>query len=516
MSIATHLPGAADTIVVGGGTAGSVVAGRLAAGSSASTLLLEAGPDYGPSDSGRWPGDLLDARSFASSHDWGYTGEFAGRLIQFSRARVIGGCSSHNSGAVVFGSRLDYDGWSAAGNPGWSARELAPLFDLAWERLRVRRVGLGELTPFQRACRDAIVANGIPAVDDFNNLDENAGVAPFPVNIEGTKRVNCAFAYIDPVRDRLVVAGDALVERVLVRGGRAVGVAVRDGPRLVEISASRVVLSAGAFGSPAILLRSGVGPAEELTAIGVNPTLDLPGVGRNLHDQPCVELWYEGSAELAAMMERHQAETGWRPNEQVIAKFASADCRQGFDMHIYPVGGYRQDASTWFWFLGAACLAPLSRGSVRLTGSDAGDKLLIDHRYLSDPGGHDRARLAEGVERVREIADAPELRRLLRRETRPGPGVTGRQAIERFIDHAAADYYHPAGSCKMGPASDPDAVVDADGRVHGIAGLYVADGSIMPAVTSGNTNMPIAVIGERIARSLLGLALRSPAQPLSA
>jgi choline dehydrogenase len=510
VGIATRLPGAVDTIVVGGGTAGSVVAGRLAAGSPESTLLLEAGPDYGPSDSGRWPRDLLDASSFRSSHDWGYTGEFAGRLIQFSRARVIGGCSSHNSAAVVFGSRLDYDGWSAAGNLGWSARELTPLFDSASERLRVRRVGLDELTPFQRGSRDAIVASGIPAVEDFNNLDENVGVAPFPVNIDGRTRVNCAFAYIDPVRDRLVVAGDALVERVLVRDGRAVGVAVRDGLRLVEISASRVVLSAGAYGSPAILLRSGIGPADELTAIGVNPTLDLPGVGRNLHDQPCVELSYEGSVELVAMMERHQAETGWRPNEQVIAKFPSADCRQGFDMHIYPVGGYYSQDASWFWSLGAACLQPLSRGSVRLTGPDPTDKLLIDHRFLCDASGRDRSRLAEGVERVREIADAPELRRLLGRETRPGPTVTGRPAIERFIDHAAVDYYQPAGSCKMGPARDPDAVVDADGRVHGIAGLYVADASIMPAVTSGNTNMPIAVIGEKIARSLLGLALPSP------
>ena len=122
----------------------------------------------------------------------------------------------------------------------------------------------------------------------------------------------------------------------------------------------------------------------------------------------------------------------------------------GFDLHIYPVGGYSKDASAWFWFLGAACLRPLSRGSVRLTGPGSGDRLLIDHRYLSDPGGRDRARLAEGVERVREVAAAPELRRLLGRETRPGPAVSGRQAIERFIDHAAVHYYHPAGSCKMG------------------------------------------------------------------
>jgi choline dehydrogenase len=507
VSVATRFPTAVDTIVVGAGTAGAAVAGRLAAGGSGRTLLLEAGPDYGPADSGRWPRDLLDATSVAQwSHDWGYTGKFGGQVIHFNRARVVGGCSSHNAGEVVFGSRFDYDGWAAAGNPGWSARELAPLFDSAWKQLRVRRVGLDELTPFQRACRDAIAANGIPAVEDFNDLGQDVGVAPVPVSIDGGVRVNSAFGYVDPVRDRLIVAGDAPVERVVIRGGRAVGVAVRDGQRLAEIGSSRVVLSGGAYGSPAILLRSGAGPASELAAIGVKPALDLPGVGRNLHDQPCVEVWYEGSGGLIERMERHRAETGWQPVEQVIAKFPSAGCRQGFDLHIYPVGGYRKDASAWCWFLGAACLAPLSRGSVRLTGPGLDDKLVIDHRYLSDPGGYDRARLAEGVERVREVAREPELRRLLGRETRPGPEVSGRPAIERFLDHAAVHYYHPAGSCKMGPASDPDAVVDSGGRVHGIEGLYVADASLMPAVISGNTNMPTAVIGERIARSLLGSA----------
>ena len=139
--ITTRFPAAVDTIVIGAGTAGAAVVGRLAAGSSERMLLLEAGPDYGPADSGRWPRDLLDATSVAWSHDWGYTGEFGGQVIHFSRARVVGGCSSHNAGAVVFGSRFDYDGWAAAGNLGWSARELLPLFASAWKTAagKVRR-----------------------------------------------------------------------------------------------------------------------------------------------------------------------------------------------------------------------------------------------------------------------------------------------------------------------------------------------------------------------------------------
>jgi choline dehydrogenase-like flavoprotein len=191
MGVTGRLPAAADTVVVGAGTAGAVVAGRLAAARSGRTLLLEAGPDYGSAGSGRWPDDLLDATSVAKwSHDWGYTGEYAGQVIRFHRARVIGGCSSHNAGEVVFGSRLDYDGWAAAGNPRWSAAELAPLFAAAWQQLRVRPVGLDELTPFQRACRDAIVAAGIPAVADFNDLSQDTGVAPVPVSVDGGTRIN--------------------------------------------------------------------------------------------------------------------------------------------------------------------------------------------------------------------------------------------------------------------------------------------------------------------------------------
>ena len=287
---ARRFPVAVDTIVIGAGTAGR-------------RWWRAAWPRVAPSArccwrpgrrragrSGRWPRDLLDAASSPLwSHDSGYTGEFGGQVIHFNRARLVGGCSAHNACAVVFGSRFDYDGWAAAGNPGWSARELAPLFAAAWKQLRVRRVGLDELTPFQRICRDAIAANGIPAVEDFNDLDQNAGLAPFPVNIDGATRVNSAFGYVDPVRDRLIVAGDAPVERVLIRGGRVAPAwpcARAGGWRK---SVRRGSCSAPApTGAPRSCSVSGIGPAGELLAIGVKPTLDLPGVGRNLHDQPCV------------------------------------------------------------------------------------------------------------------------------------------------------------------------------------------------------------------------------------
>lgn len=293
----------ADTVVVGSGSAGAVVAGIMAERSDLDVTLLEAGPDYGPKNSGRWPGDLLDAATMAmASHDWGYTGVVRGKTVSFNRAKVMGGCSAHNAGAAVLGSRLDYDQWAAAGNPGWSTEDLIPVIKSVWERVRVRAVGIEELTPFQALCMEALAANGIPAVDDFNNLDETVGAAPFPINIatDGT-RISTPFAYVDPVRDQpnLRVVGDALVERLIIEGQRVVGVVVRAEGTEYEIRSRRVVLSGGAYGSPAILLRSGIGPADHLRAAGVEVRHELPGVGENLHDQPSFEVDYGGQRSFA-------------------------------------------------------------------------------------------------------------------------------------------------------------------------------------------------------------------------
>jgi choline dehydrogenase len=506
MSAARPLPAEAEVIVAGGGTAGTVVAGLLAESTDAGVVLLEAGPDYGPADSGRWPADLRDAATLAMvSHDWGYVGEIHGRMVAFNRAKVIGGCSSHNGGAAVKGSRLDYDGWAEAGNPGWATDDVLPLFDSAWRRMRVRPVGLDDLTPFQAACTDASATIGIPIVADFNDLDEDLGVAPFPINIDPEgRRINTAFAYLDPVRDRanLTVVGDARVERLTLGGSSVEGVVVRTEAGEAEIRTPRVVLSAGAYGSPAILLRSGIGDPRHLADAEVEPRHELPGVGENLHDQPTVEVDYTGSEELRRLMTdfaRHR----WRPDEQVIAKYPSEECRQGFDMHIFPMGGTNPlDRNSWRWTLGAACLSPASRGHVRLTGPTADDPLAIDHRFLSDPERRDLTRLVEAVGRIREMAADPGLGPLLGDEVFPGPEAADPDALASTVASASVHYWHPVGSCKMGRADDAGAVVDARGAVHGLDGLFVADASVMPTVISGNTMMPTVVIGEKVARGL--------------
>jgi choline dehydrogenase-like flavoprotein len=501
----TQIPEAADVIVVGGGTAGAIVAGAIAERSDASVVLVEAGPDYGPADSGRWPQDLLDAATLAmASHDWDLHGNVNGRRVDFNRAKVIGGCSSHNGGAAVRGSRVDYDRWAAAGNPGWTTEELLPLFASAFERFRVRPVTIDDLTPFQRACADGLAAAGIPIVDDFDDIDEPLGTAPFAINIEPDgRRINSAFAYLDPVREKgnLTILGDAEVERVLLDGPRAVGVVFRADGEEVTMRGERIVLSGGAYESPAVLQRSGIGDAEQLRGAGIEVAHELPGVGENLHDQPTFEVDYTGSDELLRVMTEY-AEDRWRPDEQVIAKFPSSECTEGWDLHIYPLGGRDPlRPGAWRWTIAAAVLTPLSRGNVVVNGSAAADGVSIDHRFLSDPGGSDLRRLVEAVVRIREAASEPRLAALLGEELRPGRGLDGVDGLTEAVASSVVHYWHPAGSCKMGPAHDPLAVVDADGRVHGLEGLFVADASIMPSVMSGNTNMPTAVIGERMGRA---------------
>jgi choline dehydrogenase len=499
------LPTASDAVVVGGGTAGSVVAGRLAEAGMRVTVL-EAGPDYGPPDSGRWPEDLLRvSASLPVGHDWGYAGHGAGgQDLIFERARVVGGCSAHNGCGLSVGWRGDYDGWAATGSTGWSGEELAPLFARAAERMRVQRFGEGQVQPFLRAYLDAAVAAGIPETDDLGDLDGEVGCGTELMNVVDGIRWNSAFAYLDPVRGRpeLKVVGDALVDRVLIEGDRAIGVRAIVAGDVREYRADFVVLSAGAYGSPEVLLRSGIGPADEVRLSGVEARIDLPGVGENLHDQPAIELKFGGTGRLVEEATAFGRALGWLPEEQVMVKLASPVCAGPYDLHVYP--WMERDAalpSGWLCVIAVALLTPASRGRLRLRSDDPHVRAEIDHRFLSE--GSDARALQPGLRWALEAARCEPLGAYLGERLQwPSDDADDASLID-WIRAQHAHYWHPAGTCRMGPDGDPSTVVDGHGRVLGVQGLHVADASIFPQIPRSTPTLPVVVAGERIADCIL-------------
>ena len=489
---------ACDVLVVGGGSGGCVVAGRLADESDAQVTLVEAGPDYGSRASGRWPADLLDGGALVTTHEWGYdSGPLAGREpIAFQRARVIGGCSSHNGCVVAVGCPDDYDRWALlTGDGRWSSASVRPALARALARMRVRRYGEDEVGPFHRACLDAATALGVPRADDLDDLDGGVGFGIEPVNIEAGVRFNASFAYLDPARDRgnLTILDRAICDR-LRQAGNGVEVTVRRDGEEVRIEADRVVLAAGAYGSPAILQRSGVGDPALLRSAGIESQVDLPGVGRNLHDHPLAEVEFAGSERLRSLL-AESAAVRFTPEEQTLAKLRSSRASGPYDLHVFPVAAQQHSLLAGRVALAVSALEPRSRGSLHIRGADPEAAPRIDHGYLSDEGGADLAVLEEGIGWARDLAAVEPLRELIGREITP--------SVDRGVSEYHAHYFHPVGTCAMGAQGDPDTVCDGAGRVQGLTGVYVADCSLMPVIPRANTNVPAVVVGERIADVLL-------------
>jgi choline dehydrogenase len=506
-----ELPRAAGTVVVGAGPAGCVLTARLAEAGE-DVLLLEAGSDYGPPDSGRWPARLLDPTLMPVEEvSWEYTSacELGTPRMALQRARVIGGCSSHNGCAAVWGHRSDYDTW-AIDNPGWSAADVEPLFQEVDARLLVHVPAREELTPFHHRVLDAADDASYPFIPDLRSLEPEHGFAIGPVNIDAVTRVrwNAAFAYLDPIRNlpNLRIAGDTLVDRVTVDGTRVNGLDVVGPAGATHIAAQRVILAGGAYGSPLILLRSGVGPAYELRALGITPYLDLPGVGRNLHDHPAIGAHYQARPETIANLEAFVAAGGLPREEGTIGLARSHRCQGPYDLHLYPIASRPFGDKGWRFHISAAVMSPQSRGTIRLNPdapTDPEAPPVIDTRYFSDPDDYDLDALADGLQLCRDLGAQPVMTALLESELKPGPSVNSHEEVRNWIRSNATHDYHPAGSCRMGPASDPAAVVDASGRVHGLEGLLVVDAAIMPFVTLANTNLPTFVGAEKIARDLV-------------
>ena len=477
----------ADIVVIGGGSAGAALAGR-AVESGREVVLVEAGPDYGPFGDPRWPADLVDARALALSHDWGYR---EGRWT-FERARVIGGCSSHNGAIAAVGHRSDYDAW---GLPGWSGNDVEPIFARVVERMRVRAYERSEAVPFHEHCLVAAEALGWTMASDLCDLDANDSFGLETVNVVGTTRWNTAFAYLDPVRASalLRIVDQTTVDRFETTPNGVRVLATRQGESL-ELVAGTLVLAAGVYGTPAILQRSGIGDATRLRSVGVASVADLPGVGANLHDHPMVGTDRVIGSELQGYLDEAAA-AGFLPEEQTLGKALSTFAGDGlFDLHLFPVCWSTQTSILQGRVaVEVACVTPKSRGRCDIASADPSVAPFIDHAYLSDPEGHDLAVLRDGLALADEILDHESLAPLLGARV---TDVSTDEAVRREVVH----YYHPVGTCAMGDG--PSAVCDAAGRVHGLSGVVVADASLMPQIPRANTNLPSVMIGERIAETL--------------
>jgi choline dehydrogenase len=440
-----------EDLVVGGGSAGCVVAARLSEGGRV-VGLVEAGPDYGAYADGRWPADMLDARRLALSHAWETEHDDRSQL----RARILGGCSAHNACIALPGAPADYDEWGH----GWSHETIEPYLRRAERELRVRRFVDEELSPWHRAFAHAASPDAIL----------------HPVNAVGAVRWSTAFAYIDQARERenLTILADTLVDRVLLSGDRAVGVATTAG----ELRAERVVLSAGAYGTPGILLRSDIGAQRGLP------------VGEGLVDHVGVGFGFERTQRMRRETAEFEQSRPLYMAQVTIEACSSACAEDVCDLFLFPAVDPLGD-DDYEISVAAFAMKPDSRGSVRITSHDPRAPLAIDHGFLAD--ARDVDVLVEGVEAVRHLAATDPIRTYAAREIRPGREVDARTHVRE----AARGFFHPVATCAIGR------VVDGDARVFGIDELRIADASIMPTIPRANTNVSTIALAERVADLML-------------
>lgn len=495
-----------DVIIVGAGAAGCILAARLTADPSRSVLLVEAGPDFaGPAD---YPPAITDERFIPQEYLWRYEGVCVAddpAPIPVIRGKVLGGSASVNTMIYQRGAPDDYDGW---GSPLWSNDALRPFFEMVEHdldlgdqdglpgQLPIRRIPLRDWPPTARAFYKAAQELGFHVVDDLrHNVSE--GVGATPRNCQEAVRMSTALAYLEPVRHRpnLTIMGETQAARVRFDNGRVVGVEAIHRGRRMTIDGEEVILSAGAIGTPHVLMLSGIGAGDVLDRVGIDVIADRPGVGRNLSDHPAVNVvarlhdgTEDGDARILTTLVYTAQDSGTR--NDMFSTVSSG----GFS------GVQWADRASAVVEVGIACTLnlPDSRGEIELVSSDARELPRVHYHYLESE--RDRARLRDGVRLAVRMLETAAFAPLIAERSGPtAEDLSSNAALDRWVRSRLRTALHGCGTCRMGGPQDAAAVVDHQGRVYGVDGLRVVDLSIAPRVVRSPTNATAMVIAERIA-----------------